>query len=91
MERHCFIQTLQSVAFLFEDSDAALFSYLYRKQIYNIVLAFSTCCWSYDIADTASQRLVGSGEWLVVAAELLPERTTSQDFNVSLVNDPEIP
>ena len=78
------MQTLQSVAFLFEDSDAALFSSLYRKQIYNIVLTFSTCCWSYDIADTASQRLV-------VSVKLLPERTTSQDFNVSLVNDPEIP
>ena len=47
-------------------------------------LTLSTCCRKYDDANTGNQRLV-------VMAKLLPEGATAQEFNVSLVDDPEIP
>ena len=48
------------------------------------VLTLSTCCRKYDTANTGNQRLV-------VMAKLLPEGATVQDFNVSLVENPEMP
>ena len=47
------------------------------------VLTLSTCCRKYDDANTGNQRLV-------VMAKLLPEGATAQEFNVSLVDDPEM-
>ncbi len=47
------------------------------------VLTLSTCWWKAD-ANTDNQRLV-------VMAKRLPEGATTQDFNVSLVENPEMP
>ena len=47
------------------------------------VLTLSTCCRKYDKTNSGNQRLV-------VMAKLLPEGATAQEFNVSLVDDPEM-